>query len=100
MEVKYLGGEVGDVGELYSHMPVFKEKEDVLVFLKKNEQDKEYRILKGEEGKISVFADEKSGEKVTSSNISLKDNPAVLWRWRKNNRSVLERLCWILFGSI
>ena len=28
--VTYLGGEVGDVGEMYSHMPRFEDNEEVL----------------------------------------------------------------------
>ncbi len=43
--VKYLGGEVGEIGEKYSHMPRFEDKEEVLVFLKKDEKNADYKVL-------------------------------------------------------
>jgi hypothetical protein len=67
------GGEVGDVGEIYSHMPRFEDNEEVLVFLKKDTKDKEYKVLNGEEGKIRVVTDKESKQKVTGSNIPLND---------------------------
>jgi hypothetical protein len=73
IEISYPGGEVGDVGELYSHMPRFDDDEEVLVFLKKDDKIKEYKVLNGEEGKITVRSEAKSKEKITSLNISLED---------------------------
>jgi hypothetical protein len=73
IEIRTPGGEVGEVGELYSHMPTFENDEEVLVFLKKDEKIKEYKVLNGEEGKITVISDKKSKEKITSSNVPLKD---------------------------
>lgn len=73
VEVRYPGGEVGEVGELYSHMPRFEENEEVLVFLKKEAKVKEYKVLNGEEGKIKVLIDGNSGRKTTSLHVSLKD---------------------------
>ena len=67
--VSYPGGEVGEVGELYSHMPKFEDQEEVLVFLKKDEKSTSYKVLNGEDGKINVITDPKTGEKVTSSNV-------------------------------
>ena len=49
--ITHLGGEVGDVGELYTHMPTFKEKEEVLLFVKKNLNEEKYRVYDGENGK-------------------------------------------------
>jgi hypothetical protein len=69
--VTYPGGEVGSVGELYSHMPKFVNNEDVLVFLKKDKKGEGYKIFNGEEGKINVLSDSKTGEKVTSSNVRI-----------------------------
>jgi hypothetical protein len=69
--VKHPGGEVGEVGELYSHMPRFKDKEEVLVFLKKDEKTTGYKVFNGENGKISVINDFKTGEKVTTSNVKI-----------------------------
>ncbi len=69
--VTYLGGEVGDVGEMYSHMPRFEDKEEVLVFLKKDEKSADYKVFNGENGKIKVINDPKTGEKVTTSNVQI-----------------------------
>lgn len=69
--VRYLGGEVGDVGELYSHMPRFEDEEEVLVFLKKDVKNAEYKVFNGENGKINIIEDSKTGEKVTTSNVNI-----------------------------
>jgi len=61
------GGEVGDIGELYSHMPRFNNDEEVLLFVKKDKKDLNYKILNGEDGKLTLYRD-KNGELVTSSN--------------------------------
>ncbi|MGB5287856.1 MAG: hypothetical protein WBQ32_13545 [Ignavibacteriaceae bacterium] len=76
--VKYLGGEVGDVGEMYSHMPRFEDKEEVLVFLKKDEKSTDYKVFNGENGKISVINDPKTGEKVTTSNVQINSLKAQI----------------------
>jgi hypothetical protein len=81
VEVRYMGGEVGEVGELYSHMPRFDDDEEVLVFLKKEAKIKEYRVLNGEEGKIKVLTDEKSAAKTTSLSLSLKDLKSQIKRY-------------------
>jgi hypothetical protein len=73
IEITTPGGEVGEVGELYSHMPTFEDNEDVLVFLKKDTKNEGYKVLHGEAGKIKVIRDTKSKEKVTGSNMRLKD---------------------------
>jgi hypothetical protein len=62
------GGEVGDVGELYSHMPSFSNDEEVLLFVKKDKQGENYKVLNGEDGKLTLYRDKKTGEKVTSFN--------------------------------
>jgi hypothetical protein len=69
--VTYPGGEVGDVGEMYSHMPKFKDNEEILVFLKKDEKSSEYKVYNGENGKISVISDPQTGEKITTSNVKI-----------------------------
>lgn len=68
--VNHPGGEVDGVGELYSHMPEFKDNEEVLIFLKKDANSSEFKVFSGEGGKISLISNS-SGEKVTPSNISL-----------------------------
>jgi len=76
--VKYLGGEVGEIGEMYSHMPRFEDQEDVLVFLKKNETGSDYKVFAGEDGKIIIINDPKTGEKVTTSNVPLNSLKAQI----------------------
>jgi hypothetical protein len=73
VEVTYPGGEVDGVGEIYTHMPTFQDDEEVLVFLKKDNRKNEYRVLNGEEGKITIYKNAKTGEKVTSSNMRVKE---------------------------
>ena len=72
VEITSPGGEVDDVGELYTHMPKFEENEEVLVFLKKDKKNNGYKVMNGEDGKISVLNDVKTKEKVTSSNVQIK----------------------------
>jgi len=67
--IKYLGGEVGDVGELYSHMPRFEDNEEVLVFLNKDGNKSDYKVSNGENGKISLITDSRTGELITNSNV-------------------------------
>ena len=72
VDVITLGGEVGDVGEIYSHMPQFEENEEVLVFLKKDINETGYRVLNGKEGKIPLRIDKKSKQKITGSNMKFE----------------------------
>lgn len=62
------GGEVGEVGELYSHMPRFSNDEEVLLFAKKDKRDASYKVLNGEDGKLTLHKDKSTGERVTSFN--------------------------------
>ena len=65
--VTYPGGEVGDIGEMYSHMPSFENNEEVLLFLKKDTRNTSFKVLNGEDGKITVTTDSRTGEKITTS---------------------------------
>jgi hypothetical protein len=76
--VSYPGGEVGEVGELYSHMPRFEDNEEVLVFLKNEYESTNYKVLNGEDGKINIVTDPRTGEKVTSSNVSVSSLKAQI----------------------
>lgn len=67
----YPGGEVGSVGEIYSHMPRFRNQEHVLVFLKKDKKQLGYKVYEGDEGKIGIIKDSETGKEVTSSNVRL-----------------------------
>lgn len=72
VEVTTPGGEVGDVGELYTHMPRFEDNEEVLVFLKRDGDRRSYKVLNGEEGKITVLRDAETSEKVTRSHMRIE----------------------------
>ena len=72
VQIIYPGGEVGDVGEIYTHMPRFKDNEEVLVFLQKENKNNIFKVVNGEEGKLSVIKDERINAKVTSSGLSIK----------------------------
>jgi hypothetical protein len=82
--VIYPGGEVGDVGEMYSHMPSFENNEDVLVFLKKDDKSINYKVVNGEEGKINVLTDPKTGEKITASNVQINTLKAQIKSYIKD----------------
>ena len=69
--VTYPGGEVGGIGELYTHMPKFKNNEDVLVFLKKDKKTNSYKVYDGENGEVKIIKDQKTGERVTSSSVRI-----------------------------
>jgi hypothetical protein len=83
VEVIYPGGEVDGVGELYSHMPRFNNDEEVLVFLKKDKKKTDYKVFAGEEGKITVINDSKTGEKITSSNVKIEHLKAQIKSYLK-----------------
>ncbi len=71
IEINTPGGEVGEIGELYTHMPKFKKNEEVLLFLKKDFRTSTYKVLNGEDGKILVINDEVTNQKVTNSNTPI-----------------------------
>ena len=68
-----LGGEVGNVGETYSHVPTFQDDEDVLLFVKKSTKDESLRVFEGDEGKLTLYKDKNTGEKVTSKNVKASE---------------------------
>jgi len=76
--VTYLGGEVGEVGELYTHMPKFEDDEEILVFLIRDQRTPNYKVFNGEEGKLSIVYDKKTGEKVTTSNVLINSLKAQI----------------------
>ena len=71
--ITHLGGEVGSVGETYSHIPTFIDDENVLVFVKKAAKDESLSDFEGEEGKLTLYQNKNTGEKVTSNNIKASD---------------------------
>jgi hypothetical protein len=81
--VTHPGGEVGEVGEIYSHVPTFLNDENVLLFVKQNRNDMSFRVLEGEVGKISLAVDKLTGEKVTANNKNIS-------AYKKEIRSYLK----------
>ncbi len=71
------GGEVGDVGELYTHVPVFKKNEEVVVFLRTVERGL-YRVAAGMQGKYNIDRDPATGEKVVAGKYPLQEFAATV----------------------
>jgi hypothetical protein len=69
------GGEIGDIGELYTHVPAFSDGENVLLFAMKNNSNPDYFVYEGETGKITLYTND-HGEMITSQRkkySSIKD---------------------------
>jgi hypothetical protein len=71
--ITHLGGEVGNVGETYSHIPTFTDDENVLVFVKKSAKDESLSVFEGEEGKLTLYQNKNTGEEVTSKNVKASE---------------------------
>ncbi len=70
VEISTPGGEVDGVGELYSHMARFKTDEQVIVFAVKDRQG-QLRVADGDEGKLTVTKEVKTGRLVVGANEPL-----------------------------
>lgn len=70
--VRHPGGEVDGIGELYSHMPKFRDDEEILLFAEKERGSSTYKVVQGEEGKITIYPDKKKGNKTTLFNKNLE----------------------------
>jgi hypothetical protein len=66
------GGEVGDVGEIYTHVPTFRRNEEVVVFLKKNDAAG-YRVAAGMQGKYVIEKDPQTGQSIVAGKYPLSD---------------------------
>lgn len=71
------GGEVGEVGELYTHVPVFKRNEEVVVFLRTADRGS-YRVAAGMQGKYLVEQDPVTGEKLVAGKYPVKEFAATV----------------------
>lgn len=71
--IRHPGGEVDDIGELYSHMPKFDLGEEVLLFAVKDKKDGKLRVCDGENGKVQIILDKVSGKKMTALNKKVSD---------------------------
>jgi hypothetical protein len=65
------GGEVGGVGEWYSHTAQFKKDEDVLVFAKKDRQGI-LHVSGGNNGKLPIRKDELTGARLVGAGVTLE----------------------------
>lgn len=83
--ITYPGGEVGEIGEYYSHVATFSNDEDVLVFVKKYDRDNSFRVYQGDAGKLSLYEDRNTGEKMTSQNIKASE-------LKKEIKNIVEKL--------
>lgn len=81
--IETLGGEVGDVGELYTHVPTFRQNEDVVVFLSRD-ADGMYRVAGGTQGKYIVEKDEATGKQVVAGKYPLAEFTASVKNAARN----------------
>lgn len=66
------GGEVDGVGEWYSHTARFKKDDDVLLFAKK-QGETGFRVTGGEEGRMLIARDSKTGVSTVAGGITLDE---------------------------
>jgi len=67
-----LGGEIGEVGEMYTHVPTFRQSEHVVVFLRKDSRG-DYRVAGGTQGKYSIERNPESGNLIVAGSIAVDD---------------------------
>ncbi len=72
LTITQLGGEVGDVGELYSGTPRFRMDEEVLLFVKKDRLGN-LRVTGGAQGKYTITKSELTGVKMVGEKRTLDD---------------------------
>jgi hypothetical protein len=66
------GGEVGGVGEYYSHAARFSRDEEVVVFAERNKRGA-YRVAGGHRGKLTITTDAGTGTRRVASQQLLDD---------------------------
>lgn len=72
MTVIVPGGEIDGVGEWYSHTARFKQDEDVLLFAKR-QGSSELRVTGGEDGKMLITKDSKTGTSQIAGGVRLDE---------------------------
>ena len=72
LTVTHLGGEVGEVGELYTGTARFEKDEEVFLFLKKDQKGN-YRVTGSNLGKYKIQHDPRTGQKMIGKNRTLND---------------------------
>lgn len=73
------GGEIDGVGEWYSHTARFTKDEDVVVFAQKDKKG-EFHVAGGNQGKLSISKQEKTGLARVSDKTTLDDLKAQIKR--------------------
>jgi len=68
----YPGGEVGKVGELYSHTVSFRDHESVVVFAKRDREGS-FRVMGGDQGKMTIRRDASTGKSMVSATMSVDE---------------------------
>ena len=71
LAITHPGGEIGAVGELYTHTPTFSQGEEVLVFLKKDGRNN-LVVTGGNEGKLTITKNQLTGERIMMDGETLK----------------------------
>ncbi len=74
-----LGGEIGEVGELYTHVPSFRPNENVVVFLEKTDVA-EFVVTGGTQGKYNIERDPRTGRAIVAGQQPLEDFTAAVRR--------------------
>ncbi len=77
VELVVPGGEVGAVGELYTHMPKFSQGEEVVVFVSKDKKGR-FRVVGGSDGKYDIEHDIRTGKSVVAGNRPLDEFKAEI----------------------
>ena len=70
--VRQLGGEIGEVGELYSHTARFLPEEEVLVFLQRDQRGT-LQVTHGEHGKFKITRDSETGRRMIDGRVPLEN---------------------------
>ena len=73
------GGEIGDVGEMYTHMPTFRQNEEVVVFLEKAEKG-HYRVAGGNQGKYNIEQDPATGQPLVAGKVTVREFSSAVKR--------------------
>jgi hypothetical protein len=77
--ITHLGGEVGEVGEVYSGAARFQKDEEVLLFVHRGNEGR-LRLTGASQGKYSIGRDQASGERMVAMNKPLQQFKAEIER--------------------
>lgn len=72
MSILTPGGEIGEIGEIYSGTARFKDDEEVVVFARKK-SGRDHVLVGGDQGKVPVIEEKTSGVKKVHGGVRLDD---------------------------